>query len=99
MLQPVALAPRSPDAYHGVLRPDPGQIHVRCGGTSLRWTYPSFIYMGRTLDPKDRDPDVELAPTPWSDIRDVNVADPRVKWYRHDTTRLPMSVSVDQLWK
>ena len=84
---------------HGVMRPDPGPTQIHCGAARLRWEYPTFVRMGATLDPKQSDPDVQLAPTAWTDIRQVDAADARVKWYRYDPTRVPVEISIEELWK
>jgi hypothetical protein len=42
---------------------------------------------------------IELAPTIWTDISEVDVFDPRIKWYRYDEQRKRMNISIDQLWE
>ncbi len=84
---------------HGVLRPDPGPTQVRCGAHRFKWTYPTFVLMGTSLDPKRADSEVQLAPTPWTEIREVDASDQRLKWYRYDPNRGTFALRVHELWK
>lgn len=74
-----------------------GTTAVACGPFSLSWMYPNNV--GFTLsDTKEDDAGNELAPTKWNDIREVNIHDPRLRWYRYDEDRKKFSVSIDELW-
>ena len=61
---------------------------IICGGMKLEWLFIAWL---RFLK-------YELAPTPWTSIKNVNVQDPRVKWYKKDSDRKDRSVPIDQLW-
>lgn len=84
----------------GPFRPfiyQPGDTHVKCGSYKLGWEYTTFLsvipagkYMG--------DYGFELAPTPWTDIKEVNIKDQRVKWYRYDEKRERVFIPIDKLW-
>jgi hypothetical protein len=52
-----------------------------------------------SLSQKDGDYGIELAPTKWTDISQVNVFDPRLKWYRYDEKRKDTFIPIDQLWE
>ncbi len=84
----------------GPFRPfiyQPGNSHVQCGPFRLGWEYKKkvcFIPSGKGLG----DFGFELAPTPWTNIKDVNTKDPRVKWYRYDEKRERIFVPIDKLW-
>ena len=58
-----------------------GTIYIKCGKFKLDWTSPSWVYF-------DNDSGeyigIEMAPTPWSNIKDVNVYDKSIKWYSYD---------------
>jgi hypothetical protein len=59
-----------------------GTYNIRCGPIKLAWAYKTFVafYSRRQ---KERDYGIELAPTKWTDISEVSVFDPRLKWYRY----------------
>jgi hypothetical protein len=85
----------------GPFRPfiyQPGDAHVICGSFKLVWVYKtgvSFIPTGKGLG----DYGIALAPTPWTDISEVNVRDPRIKWYRYDEQRKRINIPIDKLWE
>jgi hypothetical protein len=41
---------------------------------------------------------VELAPTKWQDVGEINISDPRIKWYRYDKTRRDIKIPIEDLW-
>jgi hypothetical protein len=57
-----------------------------CGRMKIKWFYAS----GVSFD------DLELAPTPWTSITDVNVHDTRLQWFRKDAKRKKIKVPIDQ---
>jgi len=75
-----------------------GIYDIRCGPIKLAWVYKTFIAFSST-NQKDKDYGIELAPTKWTDISEVNVFDSRLKWYRYDEKRQNILVPIDQLWK
>ena len=85
----------------GPFRPfiyQPGDSYVKCGPFRLVWRYKKrvcFIPSGKGLG----DFGFELAPTPWSEISQVNVFDSRVRWYRYDEKRETAFISIDKLWE
>lgn len=87
----------------GPFRPfiyQPGNGCVECGQFELLWFYKttvSFIPLGKSSNMQDYG--VELAPTPWTDIKQVNLKDPRIKWYRYDETRKRVFIPIDKLWE
>lgn len=74
-----------------------GKIDVRCGPIELFWSGKGWVYFFSS-NQKQGDYGIELAPTKWTDIQQVNVFDPRLKWYRYDENRKDMIVPVDRLW-
>ncbi len=75
-----------------------GELDIRCGSMQMHWTGVSWIYFhhsGHALG----DYGIELAPTPWTDIAEVNFNDPRLQWYRYDENREESYVHIDQLWE
>lgn len=73
-----------------------GQIYVECGAfDKLFWRYPTWVsFYGKS---RRGDYGIELAPTKWTEIKEVNVHDPRLKWYRYDENRKPVDISLDNL--
>jgi hypothetical protein len=61
---------------------------IECGRMQFEWFYTTATRFG----------DAELAPTPWTSIKEVNVHDPGIKWYKQDSDRKRISVPIDQLW-
>jgi len=85
----------------GPFRPfiyQPGNSYVKFASFRLTWAYKSFVGF---MPPNKGMGDFgfEFAPTPWTDISQVNVFDPRIKWYRYDKKRKDVIIPIDQLWK
>jgi hypothetical protein len=75
--------------------------NIRCGPIELWWSGLSCriaIYFNRHDQEQGDYYGIELAPTPWTDISQVNVSDPRVKWYRYDDKRRDYFIPIDELW-
>jgi hypothetical protein len=83
----------------GPFRPfiyQPGDSFIRCGFFKLTWAYRSFV----GFMPPDKelgDFGYELAPTAWTEIKDVKIRDRRIKWYRFDKSREKFIISIDNL--
>ncbi len=74
-----------------------GDQDIQCGNLRLSWSGSSWIYFYD--DETERgDNSMELAPTPWTDISEVNFNDPRLQWYRYDLNREESYVNIDHLW-
>jgi hypothetical protein len=73
-----------------------GEQHVRCGSFKLAWMYPirvSFHPKGTRLG----DHGIELAPTRWSAIHEVNVSDSRLRWFRLAERRKETYIPIEDL--
>lgn len=71
-----------------------GQIYVKCGPFKLRWMFPTRVAFYSTgVTPGDYG--IELAPTKWAEIKEVDVLDPRLKWYRYDANRKPVEIPLN----
>jgi hypothetical protein len=76
----------------------PENTQIKCGPIKLAWSGWGNVYFNeRTW--KFGDHGIELAPTKWTDITQVNVFDPRVKWYRYDEKRKKTFIPIDEIWK
>ena len=84
----------------GPFRPfiyQPGDSFIKCGPFRLTWAYRSFV----GFMPPDKelgDFGFEFAPTPWTDVKNIAIGDPRVKWYRYDENRERVVINIDNLW-
>lgn len=70
---------------------------ISCGSIKLNWRYPDvvrFFYGSKVVGTG-----VELAPTPWSSISEVNGNDPDIKWFQTDQNRAPTIIPVTDLKK
>ena len=75
-----------------------GNKNVRCGPIKLFWFGQGWVCVYSSGE-KQGDYGIELAPTKWADISQVNVFDQRLKWYRYDPKREDINIPVDQLWE
>jgi hypothetical protein len=77
-----------------------GQRSFYCSQSGFIW-YNNFSWFATPLIPlagiKEGGYGNELAPTRWTDIREVNVFDPRVKWYKYDSLRKRVDIPIDKL--
>jgi hypothetical protein len=63
-----------------------GNADIHCGPIELFWTYKGWVYFfGESQNQGDYG--IELAPTRWKNIGNINVFDNRLKWYRYDEKR------------
>jgi hypothetical protein len=84
--------------YHPFLI-QPGYTKVDCGFLRLQWNYKGYVTFFKGYD-DDADQGIELSPTPWTNISEINVFDPRVKWYRYDESRIKeIKIPIDKIWK
>lgn len=61
---------------------------LQCGVMKFDWLFIGWIYLQK----------YELAPTPWTTIKEVNIKDPRVRWYKKNEVKERVSIPVDELW-
>lgn len=71
---------------------------IQCGSFELWWSYKGAVYFFDRYQSQG-DYGIELAPTKWTDISEVNVLDSRLKWYKYNEKRKDKNISVDRLWK
>jgi hypothetical protein len=75
---------------------DFGNKDIRCGPIRLGWSGKGWVYFYSTKQDQG-DYGIQLAPTKWNDTSELNVFDPRLKWYKYDPKRKTMNISLDQL--
>ena len=71
---------------------------IHCGFVKLWWSGKGSVYFFEKNQPQG-DYGIELAPTKWTDISQVNVFDQRLKWYKYDEGRKRENIPVNYLWK
>ena len=74
-----------------------GSDYIKCGVFKLWWLGKGMVYFFG-VDQEPRDYGIELAPTKWININEVNVLDPRIRWYKCDLARSREDIPVDKLW-
>jgi hypothetical protein len=79
----------------GRLAFQPADNEVHCGSFNLVWFYP--VRVGFNGRDSVKDIGVELAPTKWTAIEQVNYNDPALRWFAEDEARKPMLIPIDQL--
>ncbi len=70
---------------------------IKCGSFRLRWTGKGTVHFFAPFQ-KQGDYGIELAPTKWTNITQVDAFDQRLKWYKFDENRQMIYISVDRLW-
>ncbi len=73
-------------------------LHITCGSFRVAWGYPNalqFISYPKS-DPKDES-DLELAPTRFSDIGQIDFTSPKRRWYKLNDRLPPTVIPPDQL--
>lgn len=70
---------------------------IKCGPLDLHWEGESQgVTMYQGSEPHDEG--IELAPTRWRDINEININDPTIYWYGYDATRKLLKIPVEELW-
>ena len=73
-----------------------GTLDIRCGSNLLEWSPPNWVYFYSTKD-SQKDIGIELAPTNYSDIVNMNLHDNKLKWYRFDENRKDFEIKLYEL--
>jgi hypothetical protein len=50
------------------------------------------------MTPIRPDTELKMAPTPWKEISQVNLSDPRIRWYTYDEKREWTVALIDKIW-
>ena len=75
-----------------------GKDEICFGPFKLWWYGPkgTVLFFGVSQDPSDYG--IELSPTKWKDIKEINVFDSRLRWYRFNESRPRQDIPVNKLW-
>lgn len=74
-----------------------GKLDIRCGPIKLFWSGKGWVYFFNS-NQEQGDYGIELAPTKWTDISQVNVFDRELQWYKYDSARQRKTILIDRLW-
>jgi hypothetical protein len=88
---------RGPVVGLGRLGFEKGSIGLGCVHASLEWTYPTNVSLGSYTQLPAKRKTVEIAPSAWSEISQIDLNDPRLHWYSYDETRHDLIVRIDEL--
>jgi hypothetical protein len=88
---------RGPIVGFGRLGFQKGRVGLRCGNAKLEWTYPNNIGLGSYAETAAKRVQVELAPTAWSDVSQIDLSDERLHWHRYDDSRKDILIPVEDL--
>jgi hypothetical protein len=72
-----------------------GSHWVECKSFAPLWGYPNVVRFFESNE--RRDYGIELAPTNWRDITEIDMAHPRLRWYRYDEKRKPILIPSEAL--
>jgi hypothetical protein len=80
-----------------------GNLEIECGEIHIKWYGGNSFSFGDGLKNDETEEEeikagVQIAPTKWTDINDVNIFDERLKWYKYDTKRENKKIPVEELW-
>lgn len=70
-----------------------GERCVKCGPFKLYWRYPTSVAFYGV--PKQGDYRVELSPTRWTEINNLNTHDSHLKWHRCDEHRKTIYIPIE----
>jgi hypothetical protein len=73
-----------------------GDHFIKCGSIEPLWSYPISVGFLETND-ASRDSGIELAPTGWRDISEIDLKHPALRWYRVNGKRKPFLIPLDAL--
>lgn len=72
-----------------------GDVEVKCGPFKLFWMFPTSVSFYSS--PKCGDSSIELSPTKWQQIEEMDTSYSGLKWFRCDEQRKTTYISIDEL--
>ncbi|MDH5717489.1 MAG: hypothetical protein OEZ22_07605 [Spirochaetia bacterium] len=76
-----------------------GEIKINCGDFDFSWSWPGFVIFPEVEGNVKNEYVYEFAPTKWDDVFKVDLFDKRLKWYRYDSKRKDLRVSIYDIHK
>jgi hypothetical protein len=74
-----------------------GNKEVKVGPMKLLWTGKGYVHF-YCEGQEQRDHGIQLSPTKWKGISEVNVFDSRLQWYKYDGERQRIVSDIDRIW-
>lgn len=71
-----------------------GGSSIKCTGSRLDWSFPSWMSF---IEVGSADRMIEIAPTAWTDLAQIDLANPRLKWFRYEASRERTLIPVAEL--
>lgn len=74
-----------------------GNEEIECGVFRLWWWGKGAVYFfGKGQDFGDYG--IEMSPTKWTEIKEVDAFDKRLRWYKYEKSRPRIDMAIDSLW-
>lgn len=74
-----------------------GGSAIKCGGVRISWGFPTWVGLSvGSGGPKDKGR-LELAPTAWSEISQIDFSSPQLTWYGYDEARKAKVIPLSEL--
>ncbi|OGL45191.1 MAG: hypothetical protein A2149_00195 [Candidatus Schekmanbacteria bacterium RBG_16_38_11] len=71
-----------------------GNMYIKCGEIIMGWSSKSWVSLSNY---EGRDSGIEVSPTGWSSLEDVNVFNKKLKWYKFDSSRKEKIIPIENL--
>jgi hypothetical protein len=75
-----------PIVGYGHLRIQRGKVTVKCGALEATWAYPVSVSLLKPNGTYESN-GIEVAPTQWAHVGDVNLSSPELVWYQYSEAR------------
>jgi hypothetical protein len=73
-------------------------MEIDCQEIKLFWGSNGSVYFHSFTQKGGEDYGIEIAPTIWKKINDIDISDKRIKWYKFDKDRKEKNVMINELW-
>jgi hypothetical protein len=74
-----------------------GRINLHCGSAKFEWTYPNNVSLGSYTQPTTKRVLVEIAPTAWTEVSEIDLSNEKLRWYRYDEGRKDTLIPIEEL--
>lgn len=74
-----------------------GTTRIKCGPFDPEWYYPTMVDFDIIVEEGSIDPGIELAPTKWTKLSEINLQDPTLKWYGYNEEQPNVFIPVEDL--
>ncbi len=74
-----------------------GTTKVNCGPFHTNWYYPTMVSFDVIVEEGSIDSGIELAPTKWSTLSEINLKDPALIWYGYNEKQPNIFIPLEDL--